>query len=275
MNYIKHLNNFYNKIQIDKEIAPSQIAMYLALFQCWNKQRFENPIYIIRDEIMRLSKITSKSTYHRSMRILHENGYIIYEPSYNPYMGSRIYFQDLSNGFNTKPIKNKAINKSTNHTKPINNNVIDNPMINPMTTPVEPLYKHVNNKRENNKLSLCRERKISEIIFDKNNSKKFNLLVIDNLQKEKSSAKKEKGSIPTLDEVLVFFNEKKGSEIEAEKFFNYFESNGWLVGGKTKMKKWKAAAANWVINSNQSNLKLHNTQKPLDTSKNKRYDEPL
>jgi hypothetical protein len=29
--------------------------------------------------------------------------------------------------------------------------------------------------------------------------------------------------------------------IEAEKFFNYFESNGWFVSGKTKMKDWQSA----------------------------------
>ena len=31
--------------------------------------------------------------------------------------------------------------------------------------------------------------------------------------------------------------------MEADKFYNYFSSNGWLVGGKTPMKDWRAAAA--------------------------------
>lgn len=38
---------------------------------------------------------------------------------------------------------------------------------------------------------------------------------------------------------------------EAQRFFNYFESNGWLVGGRTKMKDWKAAARNWMLNTNK------------------------
>jgi len=36
-------------------------------------------------------------------------------------------------------------------------------------------------------------------------------------------------------------------EREAEKFFNYFESKGWKVGGE-KMKRWRSALANWKLN---------------------------
>lgn len=287
MNYIKHLNNFYNKIQIDPEIAPCQIALYLALFQCWNKQRFENPIHIIRDEVMRLSKITSKSTYHRSMKILHNNQYIIYIPSYNPYIGSQIYFKDLTlelkNNNTTQPKKNKAINTVIDtpleQTSPKKNKPINKVIDTPINTPIEPIYKHINNKQENIN-SLCKQAQIPFLIFDKN----FKNNIVKNqsagkaemLQKEKSSAKKEKGTNPTLDQVKEFFQDKDNTSIEAEKFFYYFESNGWLVGGKTKMKNWKAAANNWMINATVFSKNQNNgLQKKLDTSLNKKYDEPL
>ena len=42
---------------------------------------------------------------------------------------------------------------------------------------------------------------------------------------------------PPLDEIIEFFKEKKANKEDAEKFFNHFESNGWKVGGRTKMKK--------------------------------------
>ena len=58
-----------------------------------------------------------------------------------------------------------------------------------------------------------------------------------------------KQSKPTLEETQIYFLEKNFPEIEAQRFFNYFESNGWLVGGRTKMKDWKAAARNWMLNS--------------------------
>ena len=42
-----------------------------------------------------------------------------------------------------------------------------------------------------------------------------------------------------------------------------------------KRKKWKAAAANWMINARPTVLNPFGVQKPLDTSADKRYDEPL
>jgi hypothetical protein len=41
-------------------------------------------------------------------------------------------------------------------------------------------------------------------------------------------------------------------ETESAKMFNYYESNGWIVG-KVQMKNWKAAARNWLLNSQNSN----------------------
>ena len=40
------------------------------------------------------------------------------------------------------------------------------------------------------------------------------------------------------------------AKIEAEKFVNYYESNGWKVG-KNPMKSWTHAANTWLINSKQ------------------------
>jgi hypothetical protein len=82
---------------------------------------------------------------------------------------------------------------------------------------------------------------------------------------------------PELSNVIVFFKEKKTTQIDAEKFYNHFQSNGWLVGGKSKMKDWKAAARNWILNSEK--FKSHNSEivKPnhLHIPNNKNYSEPL
>ena len=65
-------------------------------------------------------------------------------------------------------------------------------------------------------------------------------------------------SIPTLAQVKDFFIHQlsgnylngvlnaKNREIEAEKFFNHYESNGWLLGGKVPMRNWKASCRSWV-----------------------------
>lgn len=62
----------------------------MALFQVWNSTRFPDEFFVIRDEVMKQSKIGSKSTYHRCLKELHQFGYIEYQPSHNPYRGSKI-----------------------------------------------------------------------------------------------------------------------------------------------------------------------------------------
>jgi len=48
---------------------------------------------------------------------------------------------------------------------------------------------------------------------------------------------------PTVQEVKDYILEKS-YEVDAERFVNFYESKGWVVG-KAKMKSWKAAIANW------------------------------
>ncbi len=50
---------------------------------------------------------------------------------------------------------------------------------------------------------------------------------------------------------------------EAEKFFNYYESNGWKVG-KNPMKNWKASANTWIIKFNENAKGIKNNQRKLN-----------
>ena len=52
---------------------------------------------------------------------------------------------------------------------------------------------------------------------------------------------------PTINEISLFCFERKNN-IDAEVFYNFYESNGWLVG-KNKMKNWKSAIITWEKNS--------------------------
>lgn len=49
---------------------------------------------------------------------------------------------------------------------------------------------------------------------------------------------------PTLEEVKAYCQEK-GYTFSPENFIAYYNSNGWLVGGRSKMKDWHAACATW------------------------------
>lgn len=49
---------------------------------------------------------------------------------------------------------------------------------------------------------------------------------------------------PSLEEVKSYISEK-GYAVDAERFWSYYESNGWRVG-KNPMKNWKAAISTWA-----------------------------
>lgn len=51
---------------------------------------------------------------------------------------------------------------------------------------------------------------------------------------------------PTLEEVKAYCHERKNN-VDAERWFDYYTSNGWQVG-KNKMKDWKAAVRTWERN---------------------------
>jgi len=51
---------------------------------------------------------------------------------------------------------------------------------------------------------------------------------------------------PMLENIYEYMKEKEVDDIEeANKFNDFYQSNGWKVG-KNKMKCWKAAARNWL-----------------------------
>lgn len=55
---------------------------------------------------------------------------------------------------------------------------------------------------------------------------------------------------PSEDEVLFRASAIGLSVIEAYRFFNFYESNGWKVG-KSKMKNWSAALVGWKLRYEQ------------------------
>lgn len=275
MNYIKHLTGFFDKVAKDKMLNPTHVSLYIALFQFWNINRFRNPISISRDEIMRISKISSMATYHKCLKNLHALGYIKYEPSFNPYKGSHVYLFNFSDDLKptpkeakTKPIFNQVNEQVLN--KPHTGSETGNEQVNEIA--LVPSINYTNNTNSKDDVNIENlgeptEKNENEIQFLKNHN---------DIKEEKSSAKKEEKNIPQYEDVLVFFSEHSFPELEANKFYNYFKSNGWLVGGKTPMADWQAAAKNWMLNIPKFiNHGRADSAKQFDTSANKDYSEPL
>ena len=283
MNYIKHLTGFFEKVAIDKTLNPTHVSLYIALFQFWNCNRFKNPISINRDEVMRISKISSKATYHKCLKNLHSLGYINYEPSYNPFKGSHVILFNFSEDLKPLPKSER---------KPKNEPLIElvsEQALNKSCTSIEtgteqavvPSINYINNTNILNNKNVSNLEKLTKNFEEINNSDLKNEIE----EKEKSSAKKEKEIIvtssivekPTIENVKSYFQENNFPEQEAQKFYNYFKSVGWLVGGKTPMVDWQAAAQNWMINAPKfiSNAEQPNRAKQLNTTTDKDYSEPL
>lgn len=285
MNYIKHLTGFFDRVVKDRQLNPTHISLYMALFQYWNVNRFQNPISITRDEIMRISKICSKATYHKCMKELNDKGYIKYEPSFNPFKGSMVILFNFSNDLkptnkktasssNILPVTEQAVNKLCTSSETGTEHVIGT------------FYKHnINNTNFSNIENL----QTSEKNFE---NEENNFLEVDEKNsKEKKLPEKKKGDFvipseaevshlknekPTIEEVKQFFQQNNFPELEAQKFFNYFSSNGWLVGGKTPMVDWQAAAQNWMLNFDKFNTTEPITKtNHLTTTTDKNYAEPL
>ena len=125
MNYIRHLTGFYDRIQQDDRLNPTHISLYLALFQFWNLNHFQNPISISRNEMMRLSKISALGTYHKCIKQLQDFGYIEYLPSFNPYKGSLVNLHNFENS-EVQNLNYERIKKQTANEQAVNIHHIKN-----------------------------------------------------------------------------------------------------------------------------------------------------
>ncbi len=296
MNYIKHLTGFFEKVAIDKTLNPTHVSLYIALFQFWNCNRFKNPISISRDEVMRISKISSKATYHKCLKNLHSLGYINYQPSYNPFRGSHVILFNFSEDLKPLP-KSERKPKNEPLFEQVNEQALNKSCTSSETGTEQAVVPSINNINNTN---ILNDKNVSNLEkqakkFEEINNSSDKIVIpseVEGTQKEKSSAKKEKDESchtelvevshnqklnPVLEEVKTYFLENNFPEQEAQKFYNYFSSVGWLVGGKTPMVNWQAAAQNWIINAPKliSNAEQPNKAKHLNTTTDKNYAEPL
>ncbi len=158
VNYVRHLNGVFVQFSKDKRLNPTHISLYFALFQIWNSNRFVNVFYINREEVMRFSKIGSKSTYHRCIKNLSYWNYILYLPSHNPFKGSQIKM------FNFGTSSEQAMYLSRAETKTSHGQEL------------VPINKHIQTFKNNNKQE--------ELNFENSNLEKLSASVPngDNLQ---------------------------------------------------------------------------------------------
>lgn len=108
-----------------------------------------------------------------------------------------------------------------------------------------------------------------EAILDAKKQGKSHIKYIEGVLKNKllesnvpvSAAKKKRFIKPTLEEIKQYCIERNNN-VNAEQFFDYYESNGWKVG-KNSMKDWKAAVRTWE-RSEYRNVKVSKKQQAID-----------
>lgn len=77
-------------------------------------------------------------------------------------------------------------------------------------------------------------------------------------ESKKPPAKRKQFKAPNVLEVQQYMIERGGNPKEADRFCDFYEMKGWMVG-KNKMKDWKAAVRNWLKGkSNETNQQRAN-----------------
>jgi hypothetical protein len=87
----KLVSEFLNCTADDCRITSTHIALYAILVEMYEKGGLAAPFSISRSRVMKMSKIRGKTTYHNHMSELVAFGFIKYEPSYHPRLGSMVW----------------------------------------------------------------------------------------------------------------------------------------------------------------------------------------
>lgn len=94
--------------------------------------------------------------------------------------------------------------------------------------------------------------------------------------KESKEGKKEKNNNikrftpPTYEQVSTYCKERNNT-VDAERFYDFYESKGWMVG-KNKMKDWKAAVRNWERSSKQGTQTIKKSQNQFHNFEERDYN---
>ncbi|MGY3211154.1 hypothetical protein ACVW2L_000207 [Mucilaginibacter sp. HD30] len=78
----------------DERLNATHVSLFTGLFVHWRRSGFVSPFAITRKTLMAYSKIASIATYHKGIRELDAYGYISYQPSYHPKLGSQVCWPD-------------------------------------------------------------------------------------------------------------------------------------------------------------------------------------
>lgn len=82
MKEVPEITGFMGRAASDARLGPMHLSLYLAILYCWLQQGGKGPVRVKGKELMALAKIGGPTPYYRTLRDLHEFGYIVYVPSF-------------------------------------------------------------------------------------------------------------------------------------------------------------------------------------------------
>ena len=258
INYIQFQLELFARIYHDDRLKPTHISLLLALFQFWNQYHFRL-FSVARSEIMKLAKISSKTTYSKCLTELTEWEYITYNKSTNPLIGSR--FNLLPNGTN-------KIEKFDS-TSP--NNGLD----------------VVRTSPKNGLATIDTSPENGLVMVD--TGPKNGLDVVPYINLETIKLKNYKREKVNRKLTIRYFLKNNSNEKLAFKFFNHYDAVGWKTGAGLEIVNWKSLAQKWIDEEkengqgrlvqkmDQSNFNGDPDIKlgGIDRGIKKRYDEPF
>jgi hypothetical protein len=236
MNYVRHLNAFFSYVKTDTRLTASHVSLYMALFHYWNFNRFQNPFYIYRENIMQLSKIGSKNTYHKCIKELHSARYIFYHPATSKYQPIRISVVRLDveaeqkSNYRQLDLFAASPKNETQHVPILTDTStdFDTTQVPKMGQNIKP---NINKQRETP----------THEIFKRN--------------KKIQNAVNDMAHVPHLipatrqEDVENYFKTQNYPAEEAIKFFSHYKSLEWKLQGKTPILDWKPLVEKWMQNA--------------------------
>lgn len=296
-NIIHQLFAFFELTKNDSRIKQSHSNLYVILCLIWYKNSYNQCFAVPKILVMNYSKIKSTVIYFKCLSELHLFGFIQYIPAKNASKTTMVSIIILSFSDENTRLKNdeaRTFDKS-------NNNLVDNPAeLNSLQTQFDSESKNnqqidvsdsksnqvkppnftnkngvgssqnIENKNDTLNLELFAKSKTNQ---DKipNTTLSFKS-VNKNYNKEyKREQSVSENKNPELTEVIKFFQENGSVEIEAKKFFYYYDSKAWIIGKNIKMVNWHSGAMKWIL----SNIVSVKEQSKTEPSKDKNYDIPL
>jgi len=84
------VDNFLKRAAIDSHLFPSHIILFISIFYYSPEKNPKGFFQVSRRKLMQFSRIKSKTTYHKCIADLVHFKYITYEPSFDPYLASKV-----------------------------------------------------------------------------------------------------------------------------------------------------------------------------------------